>query len=76
MCIRDSFLGGLRVLQHPLRGLGHFPQVVRRDLGGHPDRDPGAAVDQQVREARGQDVGLLVLAVVVVVEVDLSLIHI
>jgi hypothetical protein len=38
---------------------------VRRDVGGHADRDAGAAVDQEVRVARRQDDGLLVLAVVV-----------
>ena len=63
-------VGRLRVLQRPDDALGDLPQVVRRDVGRHPDRDPGTAVDQQVREARRQDVGLLRAAVVVVGEVD------
>ena len=43
---------------------------MRRDVGGHADGDAGRAVDQQVRETRRQDGGLLGLAVVVVLEVD------
>ena len=40
-------------------------EVVRRNIGGHPDGDAGGAVDQQVRQARGQDDGLALRAVVV-----------
>ena len=40
-------------------------QVVRRDVGGHPDRDPGRAVDQQVRDPRRQHHRLGGLVVVV-----------
>ena len=36
------------------RGVG-LTQVVRRDVGRHADRDAGGAVDEQVREPRGQD---------------------
>ena len=45
-------------------------EVVRRNVGGHADRDAGGAVDQQVRHARRQDDRLFLLAVVVVDEVD------
>ena len=45
-------------------------QVVRRDVRGHADRDPGRAVDQQVREARRQHERLLARLVVVGPEVD------
>ena len=45
-------------------------QVVRRDVRGHSDRDADRTVDEQVREARGKNDGLLGLAVVVVLEVD------
>ena len=51
--------GGVGVLQRPARALGDLAQVVRRDVGGHADRDAGRAVDQQVREPRGQDRRLL-----------------
>jgi hypothetical protein len=32
----------------------HFPQVVRRHVGGHPHGNPRAAVHQQVRESGGE----------------------
>ena len=62
--------GGRRVLQRPLDGGRDLAQVVGRDVGGHADRDPGRAVDQQVGEPGGQDDRLLLLAVVVGLEVD------
>ena len=55
---QQFLVAGLEVLQEPLRAGGHFPQVVRRDLGGHPDGDALRAVDQQVREPGGQHHGL------------------
>ncbi len=58
------------VLERPLGALGDLAQVVRRDVGGHADRDAGRAVDQQVRDARRQDRRLLRAAVVVGREVD------
>ncbi len=45
-------------------------QVVRRDVGGHSDRDADGPVDEQVRDPRREDDGFLGLAVVVVEEVD------
>ena len=33
----------LRVGEHPLGGVGHLAQVVRRDVGRHADRDTGAS---------------------------------
>ena len=47
-----------------------FPQVVRRNVGGHTDRNALAAVDQQVREAAGQYMGLLLGFIKVGVPVD------
>ena len=49
---------------------------MRRDVGGHAHGDAGGAIDQQVREARRQDRGFLVLAVVVVLEVDRFLVDV
>ncbi len=63
-------MGGLRVLQVPLGAGRDLAQIVRRDVGGHADRDTGRAVDQQVGEAGRQDGRLLGAAVVVVREVD------
>ncbi len=61
---------GVRVLQRPQRARRHLAEVVRRDVGGHADRDADRSVDQQVGEARRKDDGLLRLPVVVVLEVD------
>ncbi len=36
----------------------HLAEVMRRDAGGHADGDAGGAVDEQVRQARGQHDGL------------------
>ena len=45
-------------------------EVVRRDVRRHADRDAGAAVDEQVREACRQDERLALRLVVVRAEVD------
>ena len=50
--------------------VGDLAQVVRRDVGGHADRDALAAVDKQVREPCRQDLGLACGPVEVVLEVD------
>src|SRR4051794_6585890 len=60
----------LGVLQRPDDARTDLAQVVRRDVGGHADRDARAAVDQHVRHAGRQDDRLLGLAVVVGEEVD------
>jgi hypothetical protein len=49
---------------------------VRRDVGGHADGDAARAVDQHVGEAGGQDGRLLLLAVVIVLEIDRVLVDI
>ena len=43
---------------------------MRRDGGGHANRDAGRAVDQQVGEQAGEDLGLFLLAVVGRDEID------
>ncbi len=55
--------GGLRVVEQPYAGADHLGQVVRRDVGGHADRDAGGAVEQQVRQPRGHPRGLFQRAV-------------
>ena len=47
-----------------------FGEVVRRNVGGHAHGDAGRTVDQQVRHARGQHLGLLLAFVVVGAEID------
>ena len=74
-------VGALQVLHQALdvdlgvvdvgdRGADRLAQVVGRDVGRHPHRDPLRAVDQQVGEPGGQDQRLLLGAVVVRREVD------
>ncbi|MCY1507074.1 hypothetical protein D9M68_413400 [compost metagenome] len=45
---------GVRLVQQAHAGGGHFPQVVRRHVGGHAHGDAGGAVEQQVGQARRQ----------------------
>jgi hypothetical protein len=53
----------LGLLEQPHAGGGDFAQVVRRDVGGHADRDAGRAVEQHVRQPRRQQRGLVERAV-------------
>ena len=62
--------GGPRVGDQVAQRLDHLDEVVRRDVGGHPYRDPGGAVDEQVRDGSGQDDRLGLAGVVVGLEVD------
>jgi hypothetical protein len=49
---------GFGVVDQQDRAVDDLAEVVRRDVGGHADRDPGAAVDEQVRVPRRQDARL------------------
>src|SRR5699024_5464507 len=68
--VQESFVTDVGVVQVPVDAFGDLAQVVRRDVRGHPDRDPGGTVDQQVRDASRQHDGLLGAAVVVGPKVD------
>ncbi len=57
--VQQLLVRGLGVLQAPLGARRDLTEVVRRDVGGHADRDARRAVDQQVREAGRQDGRLL-----------------
>jgi hypothetical protein len=59
-----------RILQQRQARIDDLAQVVRRDVGGHADRDARGAVHQQVGEARRQHRRLHLLAVVVRHEID------
>src|SRR5262249_20245981 len=69
-----GFLVGVVVIQAPEHRVGELAQVVRRDVGGHADRDAAGPVGQQVGEPAGQYRGLLYPAVVVRYEIDRLLI--
>src|SRR5215471_981782 len=47
----------LRLFDHGDRGVNHFAQVVRRNVGGHANRDTAGAIDKKIRNARGEDRG-------------------
>jgi hypothetical protein len=68
--------GDVGVLQHREARVDDLPQVVRRDVGRHADRDARRAVHQQVGEFGGQDQRLGLAAVVVGPEVDRFLVEI
>ena len=68
--VLELLAGGVGVVERPARSVGDLTQVVGRDVGGHPDRDPGGAVDEQVGVAGRQDDRLLRATVVVGLEVD------
>ena len=57
-------------------GVDHLAEIVRRDVGGHADRDAAGAVDQQVRIFRGKNRGLFFGVVVVRLKVDRILVDI
>ncbi|MCY1230828.1 hypothetical protein D9M72_432590 [compost metagenome] len=62
------------IADHRHGGRGDFAQVVRRDLGRHAHRDARGAVEQDERQPRRQQPGLLHRAVVVRDEVDRALV--
>ena len=65
-----------RVINQGNHAADDFAQIVRRDVGGHADRNALAAVDQPVGEPAGQHVGFLLGFVKVRVPVNGILINI
>ena len=65
---------GVGLVDQVQRGVTQLGRVVRRDRGGHADRDALRAVGEQVREAAGQNHRLLALAVVIGAELDAVLV--
>ena len=61
---------GLLLVEQGDGGVEDLGEVVRRDVGRHADGDAGAAVDDEVGDARGEDGGLGGGLVVVGDEVD------
>src|SRR6516164_8098135 len=71
---QGGFLVGLVVFEAPEHRLGQLPQVVRRDVGRHADRDAARTIGQQVGEPAGQHRRLLHPTVVVGYEIDCLLV--
>ena len=49
--IHEILDGGLGIFEHMDAGVDDFTEVVRWDVGGHSDGNPGGAVHQQIGEA-------------------------
>ncbi len=60
----------VRRLQQRHAGIHHLAQIVRRNIGGHADGNPGGAIHQQIGETRGQHQRLLLRAIVVGAKID------
>ncbi len=68
--------GQIRIVDHGDGRVDDLAEMVGRDVRGHPDGDPGTAVDEQVRQPGRQDRRLLLRPVVVVDEVDRVLVDV
>ena len=65
-----------RIFDQRDAGIDHLAEIVRRDVGGHADRDAACPVHQQVGEAGRQHHRLFLVAVVVRLEIDRVLVDI
>ena len=68
--VQQLLIGSVRVLQEPLHTLSNLTQVVRRNIGRHTHSNTRRTVNQQIRDARGQNGRLQGLAVVVRLEIN------
>src|SRR5690606_33104970 len=68
--IQQGFIGNVLVVQQGDRGVDHFAEVVRRDVGRHTHGDTARAVDQQVRDTGRQNDRFQFLFIVVRLEID------
>ncbi len=57
--LHQPFGADRRVVHIGAAGGEHLAEIVRRDVGRHADGDAAGAVDQQVGEARREDLRLL-----------------
>ena len=57
--LHEVVLARVRGVQQVLDRASDFAQVVRREARRHPDRDARGAVEQQIGDNRGQDLGHL-----------------
>ena len=65
-----------RRIDHTDAGVDDLRQIVWRDIGGHAHRDPGGAVDQQVRYLGRQYLRFMLRFVVVRDEIDRLLVDV
>src|SRR5690606_37242742 len=74
--LHEFINAALRIAQHEHTAVDHLGEVVRRNVRGHAYGNTGAAIDQQIGQARGQQQGLLFAAVVVGAKVDGFLVNV
>ena len=55
----------VRIIKQGNRSADNFAQIVRRNIGCHPNRNTGRTVNQQVRNLGGQHVGNVFGAVII-----------
>ena len=73
----DQFVGGdARIVDIGKAGAQHFAEVMRRDVGRHADRNAASAIDEQIGEARGQNLRLMFRRIIVGREIDRILVEI
>ena len=58
------------VVDEPDQTVANLAQVVRRNLGGHADRDAVGAVDQQIGKLARQNQRFAIFAIVIVDKID------
>ena len=68
--VEDLLQGQIGIFDQRQQRVADLAQVVRRNVGRHPDRDTVRAVDQQVGNLAGEHFGLVLRAVEVGNEVD------
>ena len=74
--LHQTFGADCRVVHEGAARREHFTEIVRRDVGRHADRDPAGAVDEEVGEAGGEDLGLALGRVVIGLEIDGVLVNV
>src|SRR5207253_1810653 len=68
---RDVWIVDLRA-----DSVDHLAQIVRRDIGGHADGDPGSAVNEQIRKRSWKNCRLGARLVVIRDKIDRVLLHV
>ena len=66
----------VRIVNLGANAVDHFAQIMRGHVGGHADRDAGAAVDQQVGKGGGKDGWFGAGFIVIRDKIDRVLIHV
>ena len=69
----EFFVSQIGVFQQGDGAFDHLAQIVRRNIGGHPDGNASGSIEQNIGQARRQGDGLLHRAIKVVLPLDRAL---